>query len=190
MSQGSGSNPVARRTRSPRHSPGAASSTSSTPAPPIPDKLYFRIGEVARLCGVQTSVLRFWETEFPQLHPGKGASGQRLFRRRDVETALRIRHLLYAEGYTIPGARQLLRTAPPPPTPPAPDASQLPFPSVEAAAAPSEPALQARLHALQQELRSLHTLLSRTSTPPRRNRSAANPPRAASLFDPPTPAVH
>ncbi len=75
----------------------------------IPDKLYFRIGEVARLCDVPAYVLRFWESEFPQLKPNKGGSGQRLFRRRDVEMALRIKCLLYDEGYTIPGARQLLK---------------------------------------------------------------------------------
>ncbi len=75
----------------------------------IPDKLYFRIGEVARLCDVPAYVLRFWEGEFPQLKPNKGGTGQRLFRRRDVEMALRIKRLLYDEGYTIPGARQLLK---------------------------------------------------------------------------------
>lgn len=92
---------------SPRHPPIAAAPSAT--ASHIPDKLYFRIGEVARLCDVQTYVLRFWETEFPQLRPNKGGTGQRLFRRRDVEVALRIRHLLYDEGYTIPGARQLLK---------------------------------------------------------------------------------
>ena len=71
----------------------------------IPDKLYFRIGEVAKLCDVPAYVLRFWEGEFPQLKPNKGGTGQRLFRRRDVEMALRIKTLLYDEGYTIPGAR-------------------------------------------------------------------------------------
>ena len=76
------------------------------PASVIPDKLYFRIGEVAKLCSVQTFVLRFWESEFPQLKPTKSGTGQRLYRRRDVEMALKIRHLLYEEGYTIPGARQ------------------------------------------------------------------------------------
>jgi DNA-binding transcriptional MerR regulator len=74
--------------------------------PEIPDKLYYRIGEVARLCGVETYVLRFWETEFPQLKPNKSGAGQRLYRRREVDLARRIRHLLYEEGYTIPGARQ------------------------------------------------------------------------------------
>jgi len=77
----------------------------SPAAAEIPDKLYFRIGEVARLCGVQTYVLRFWETEFPQLKPGKSGTGQRLYRKREVELALRIRRLLYDEGHTIPGAR-------------------------------------------------------------------------------------
>jgi DNA-binding transcriptional MerR regulator len=73
----------------------------------IPDKLYFRIGEVAALCGVETYVLRFWQTEFPQLAPKKSGTGQRLYRRRDVEMALRIKHLLHEEGYTIAGARQV-----------------------------------------------------------------------------------
>jgi len=75
----------------------------------IPDKLYFRIGEVAQLCEVPAYVLRFWETEFPQLRPNKGGTGQRLYRRRDVEMALRIKTLLYDEGYTIPGARQVFK---------------------------------------------------------------------------------
>jgi len=75
----------------------------------IPDKLYFRIGEVARLCEVPAYVLRFWESEFPQLKPNKGGTGQRLYRRRDVEMALRVKTLLYDEGYTIPGARQMLK---------------------------------------------------------------------------------
>lgn len=75
----------------------------------IPDKLYFRIGEVAKLCEVPAYVLRFWEGEFPQLKPNKGGTGQRLYRRRDVEMALRIKSLLYDEGYTIPGARQAFK---------------------------------------------------------------------------------
>jgi DNA-binding transcriptional MerR regulator len=75
----------------------------------IPDKLYFRIGEVARLCRLPAYVLRFWETEFPQLKPGKSSTGQRMYRRRDVETAVHIKKLLYEDGFTIAGARQLLR---------------------------------------------------------------------------------
>ncbi|MGI4757136.1 MAG: MerR family transcriptional regulator [Janthinobacterium lividum] len=84
-------------------------SKQGKPVPDIPDKLYFRIGEVARLLEVPTHVLRFWETEFPKLKPNKGGTGQRLYRRRDVETLLEIRRLLYDQGYTIPGARQLLK---------------------------------------------------------------------------------
>lgn len=74
---------------------------------PIPDKLYFRIGDVAKLCGVEAYVLRFWETEFPQLRPNKSGTGQRLYRKRDVELALRIKQLLHHDGYTIAGARQV-----------------------------------------------------------------------------------
>jgi DNA-binding transcriptional MerR regulator len=75
----------------------------------IPDKLYFRIGDVARLCKLPAYVLRFWETEFPQLKPGKSSTGQRMYRRRDVETVVLIKKLLYEDGFTIAGARQLLR---------------------------------------------------------------------------------
>lgn len=75
----------------------------------IPDKLYFRIGEVATLCKLPAYVLRFWETEFPQLKPVKSSTGQRMYRRKEVETVLRIKQLLYDEGFTIAGARQQLR---------------------------------------------------------------------------------
>jgi DNA-binding transcriptional MerR regulator len=75
----------------------------------IPEKLYFRIGEVARLCRLPAYVLRFWETEFPQLKPVKSSTGQRMYRHKDVESILRIKRLLYEEGFTIAGARQHLR---------------------------------------------------------------------------------
>jgi len=75
----------------------------------IPDKLYFRIGEVSRLCRLPAYVLRFWETEFPQLRPTKSSTGQRMYRRRDIENLVKIKQLLYEEGFTIPGARQHLR---------------------------------------------------------------------------------
>ncbi len=79
-------------------------------APPIiPDKLYFRIGEVAELCRLPAYVLRFWETEFPQLKPVKSSTGQRMYRQKDVENVLRIKQLLYDEGFTIAGARQQLK---------------------------------------------------------------------------------
>lgn len=76
--------------------------------PTIPDRLYFKIGDVARICQVETYVLRFWETQFPQLKPNKSGTGQRLYRRRDVETALEIKRLVHSEGYTLAGARQAL----------------------------------------------------------------------------------
>lgn len=75
----------------------------------IPEKLYFRIGEVARLLDVETYVLRFWETEFPQLKPSKSSTGQRMYRRREVELAVRVKDLLYNQGFTIAGARQHLK---------------------------------------------------------------------------------
>ena len=78
------------------------------PAPPIPDKLFFKIGEVCEIVGVQAHVLRYWETEFPTLQPQKNRSGQRTYRRKDVEMALRIKELLYDEGFTIAGAKRKL----------------------------------------------------------------------------------
>ena len=77
-------------------------------APVIPDRLYFKIGDVARICGVETYVLRFWETQFPQLKPNKSGTGQRLYRKREVELALEIKRLVHREGYTIAGAKQVL----------------------------------------------------------------------------------
>ena len=74
--------------------------------PEIPDKLYFKIGEVSELLGVEPYVLRYWETEFPVLSPKKSGTGHRLYRRKDVELLLRIKHLLYEKRFTIEGARQ------------------------------------------------------------------------------------
>jgi len=78
-------------------------------SPDIPDKLYFKIGEVADLLGVEPYVLRYWETEFPVLSPKKSGTGHRLYRRKDVELLLRIKHLLYDKRFTIEGARQSLQ---------------------------------------------------------------------------------
>jgi DNA-binding transcriptional MerR regulator len=75
----------------------------------LPNKLYFRIGEVARIVGVKPYVLRYWETEFAVLKPGKTPSRHRLYRRRDVELLLEIKHLLYEEGFTIAGAKKRLK---------------------------------------------------------------------------------
>ena len=80
------------------------------PTPEIPDKLYFKIGEVSDLLGVEAYVLRYWETEFPVLSPKKSGTGHRLYRRKDVELLLRIKHLLYDKRFTIEGARQSLQS--------------------------------------------------------------------------------
>ncbi len=77
--------------------------------PRLPDKLYFKIGEVGRIVGVKPYVLRFWETEFDLLKPGKAPSRHRMYKRKDVELLLEIKRLLYVEGFTIEGARKKLR---------------------------------------------------------------------------------
>ena len=89
----------------------AISRTKRKPAEEIviPEKLFFRIGEVSKLCSLPAYVLRFWETEFPQLKPTKSNTGQRLYRRKDVENIVRVKKLLYEEGYTINGARQFIK---------------------------------------------------------------------------------
>jgi DNA-binding transcriptional MerR regulator len=112
----------------------------------IPERLYFRIGEVARLCRLPAYVLRFWETEFSQIKPVKSSSGQRMYRRKDVESVLHIKQLLYEEGFTIAGARQHLRAEV------KGDKKQqpLPFPSVSTA----------NLRHIRQGLREILSLLS------------------------------
>jgi DNA-binding transcriptional MerR regulator len=116
----------------------------------IPDKLYFRIGEVATLCRLPAYVLRFWETEFPQLKPVKSSTGQRMYRKRDVESVLRIKQLLYEQGFTISGARQQLRSEN------KSDKTQatIPFPARSAA----------ELQHIRQGLREILTLLSTRRT--------------------------
>jgi len=116
----------------------------------IPDKLYFRIGEVATLCHLPAYVLRFWESEFPQLKPVKSSTGQRMYRRRDVENVLRIKQLLYEQGFTIVGARQQLRSEA------KPDKGQaaIPFPTQS----------PAELHRIRQGLREILNLLSTRRT--------------------------
>jgi DNA-binding transcriptional MerR regulator len=121
----------------------------------IPDRLYFRIGDVAELCRLPAYVLRFWETEFPQLKPVKGSTGQRMYRQRDVELVVRIRKLLYDEGFTIPGARQQLKAE----AAPAKAQNALPF--------PKKPR-QEELRRVRQGLREILGLLS---SPPRAKRA-------------------
>src|SRR5215216_1869195 len=76
----------------------------------IPNKLFFKIGEVCEITDTQPYVLRYWESEFPALAPAKNSSGQRIYRRRDIETILRIKQLLYEEGFTIAGAKKRLES--------------------------------------------------------------------------------
>jgi DNA-binding transcriptional MerR regulator len=82
--------------------------SAAQPSREEPEQSLFRIGEVSRLTATKTFVLRYWETEFPTLQPVKSPSGQRLYRREDIETVFEIKRLLYEEGFTIPGARKHL----------------------------------------------------------------------------------
>ena len=78
----------------------------------IPDKLYYKIGEVAKFTGIKTHVLRYWETEFKAIRPNKSRSNQRLYRKQDVDLILHLKDLLYNQGFTIAGARKKLREKP------------------------------------------------------------------------------
>jgi DNA-binding transcriptional MerR regulator len=104
----------------------------------IPNKLFFKIGEVCEITDTQPYVLRYWESEFPALAPAKNSSGQRIYRRKDIETVLRIKQLLYEEGFTIAGAKKRLEAelAGRGPTP----SSMASDPAVEEAGAPPAPA--------------------------------------------------
>ncbi len=104
------------RTPRSQQDPAAGNAASrERPAPPaaelpseVPDRLYFRIGEVSAITGVPPYVLRYWESEFPALQPRKSGGGQRLYRKRDVAMILEIKKLLYQERYTVAGARRRL----------------------------------------------------------------------------------
>ena len=121
----------------------------------IPDKLYFRIGEVSRLTGVKQYVLRYWESEFPGLGPKKSGTGHRLYRRKDVELLLEIKHLLYEKRFTIEGARKWLedrRKAPGGPSNQAADKSEV---QAELFASPVVEGLQRVRRELQEILKLL-----------------------------------
>lgn len=135
--------------------------------PELPNKLYFRIGEAAKIVGVKPYVLRYWETEFPSIKPGKTPSRHRLYRRRDVELLLEIKHLLYEERFTIAGAKKHLKdlensapqaadTSPSQPAEPGAQAAQT-------AELNSEPSSEQRrlLRTIRQELQALYTTLER-----------------------------
>lgn len=139
-----------RHSRMRAMSPKKQNSKSKADEVFIPDKLYFRIGEVATLCKLPAYVLRFWESEFPQLKPVKSSTGQRMYRKRDVENVLRIKQLLYEQGFTIVGARQQLRSE----TKSDKGQAAIPFPTQS----PSE------LQSIRQGLREILNLLSARKT--------------------------
>lgn len=129
----------------------------------IPDKLFFSIGEVQKLVGVEPYVLRFWESEIPRLKPGKGPNGRRMYRKRDIETVLAIKRLLYDQGFTIAGARKALATgaAAGGPRPSNRETLQEPErPPSEATSAAAAGAAE-RLRTLKSELRAILTILNR-----------------------------
>ena len=157
-------------------------------SPAIPDRLYFKIGDVAKICGLETYVLRFWESQFPQLKPNKSGTGQRLYRRREVELVLEIKRLVHEEGYTLPCARQALeqqsrRSAAPESSPPT--ASRL---SIAAKSTPSPaPNLDAAAAVIghaRAELREIAAMLAAPALRPhrRRPRLTSLPNRSDSLF--------
>ena len=127
----------------------------------IPNKLFFKIGEVCELTDTQPYVLRYWESEFPALAPAKNSSGQRIYRRRDIETVLRIKQLLYDEGFTIAGAKKRLETelSGKSPTPQSAAAA-----SVEANHEEKKEEDTATLREIREQLRGILTLLERNDT--------------------------
>jgi DNA-binding transcriptional MerR regulator len=131
--------------------------------PKIPNKLFFKIGEVCEITDTQPYVLRYWESEFPALAPAKNSSGQRIYRRRDIETVLRIKQLLYEEGFTIAGAKKRLESelAGRPETP-APAAT--PEPGATATPDPGDERRHSALTQVREQLREILTLLSSNDT--------------------------
>jgi DNA-binding transcriptional MerR regulator len=134
----------------------------------IPDKVFFRIGEVSRLTGVKAYVLRYWETEFAGLRPKKSNKGQRLYRKADVEAVLKIKSLLWEQGFTIKGARAHLRGGADAEVPVAPaaaaPAAAAPAAAAPAAAAPTaaaDPQVQLALDAREQDLATVRSALAK-----------------------------
>lgn len=123
----------------------------------IPNKLFFKIGEVCELTDTQPYVLRYWESEFPMLAPAKNSSGQRIYRRRDIETVLRIKQLLYEEGFTIAGAKKRIE---------AEMAGRGPTPQPTPAPIASDVRTTAVLQELRQGLHDILTVLKRSDTTP------------------------
>jgi DNA-binding transcriptional MerR regulator len=117
----------------------------------IPNKLFFKIGEVCEITDTQPYVLRYWESEFPALAPAKNSSGQRIYRRRDIETVLRIKQLLYEEGFTIAGAKKRLES----------EMAGRPVTPMPQAAAGGDDRGRAALKEVREQLREILTLLDR-----------------------------
>jgi DNA-binding transcriptional MerR regulator len=115
----------------------------------IPDKLYFKIGEVKKITGVETHVLRYWESEFKIIRPQRASSKQRLYRKIDVENILTIKKLLYEDGYTVPGARKLLT------------AKKGPKKRIAASSKVSKGRAQSMLAELKSELKKLQQMLEK-----------------------------
>jgi DNA-binding transcriptional MerR regulator len=118
----------------------------------IPSKLFFKIGEVCELTDTQPYVLRYWESEFPALAPAKNNSGQRIYRRRDIETVLRIKTLLYEEGFTIAGAKKKLEQE-------MKEQLKAGTPTPQASPAASEDMLRDEMQSIQAELRGILELI-------------------------------
>lgn len=138
-------------------------STDSEAPVEIPDKLFFSIGEVQKLVKVEPYVLRYWESEFPRLKPGKGPNGRRMYRKRDIETVLAIKRLLYDQGFTIAGARKALAAGSAAGAPRQNDREPLQESkgrSSEATSAPVEGAAET-IRTLKSELRAILTILNR-----------------------------
>ena len=164
-------------------------------SPTIPDRLYFKIGDVARICGLETYVLRFWESQFPQLKPNKSGTGQRLYRRREVELVLEIKRLVHAEGYTLPGARQALeqhnrRSGSPElkaqqeTRPESQSGASVRRPAAQAGSSPRMDAIAATIGHARAELREIAGLLAAPAPRPmrRRPRLSTVPHPSDSLF--------
>jgi DNA-binding transcriptional MerR regulator len=122
----------------------------------IPNKLFFKIGEVCEITDTQPYVLRYWESEFPALAPAKNSSGQRIYRRRDIETVLRIKQLLYDEGFTIAGAKKRLE---------AELAGRVDTPQSQAAANLTDDKVKSALHEVREQLRAILTLFDKNDRP-------------------------
>lgn len=127
----------------------------------IPNKLFFKIGEVCEITETQPYVLRYWESEFAALAPAKNSSGQRIYRRRDIETVLRIKQLLYDEGFTIAGAKKRLETEQAAKGPTPQSQAQAAAEALEGLVQPTEERTRLALDEVRTQLREILTLLDR-----------------------------